>query len=207
LAEAGQPRRMAALNARPYTVRKSYISEMSVFSNPASRSSEDAHAYTAAVLNLIDGRDPTEVLHSTPPALRQSVAGLSEDALGEAEAPGKWSMRQVIQHLADSELVWGYRLRMVLAQERPVLTGYDQDQWSERLRYHDANADVALEEFTVLRRANLRLLAAASRDDLLRVGVHAERGEETVARMIDLYAGHDLLHLRQLDRIRRTLAP
>src|SRR5687767_3238962 len=179
---------------------------MSVFSNPASRSRQDAQAYTAAVVNLIGGRDPMDVLRSTPPALRQLVAGLAEGALGRAEARGKWSMRQVLQHLADSELVWGYRLRMVLAQERPVLTGYDQDQWAERLRYHDANADAAIEEFTVLRRANLRLLAAASRDDLLRVGVHAERGEETVERMIDLYAGHDLLHLRQLDRIRRTLA-
>jgi hypothetical protein len=114
-------------------------------------------------------------------------------------------MGQVVQHLADSDLVWGYRVRLVLAQDRPPLTGYDQDLWSERLHYDKLPIDEALDRFAVLRRSNLRLLANAKPDDLQRVGVHAERGEESVSLMVRLYAGHDLLHLRQLARIRKAV--
>lgn len=147
-----------------------------------------------------------DVLQDTPVALRKALAGLSEVQMAEPEAKGKWSIRQVVQHLADSELVWGYRLRMVLAEDRPPLTGYDQDLWAQRLRYDKTNVENALGDFAVLRRANLRLLESASGDDFKRVGVHAERGEENVGHMIGLYAGHDLLHLRQLDRIRGIVA-
>lgn len=179
---------------------------MSVFTNPASSSVDQAKAYTAAVLDLLGTRDPVEVLERTPAALKQAISGLSHQQTNEPEAPGKWSSKQVLQHLADSELVWGYRLRMVLAEDRPPLTGYDQDLWAARLRYDEVEAEQALEEFLVLRRANLRLLRRVPRADLMRVGVHAERGEETVEHMMRLYAGHDLLHLRQLDRIRRTVS-
>lgn len=96
---------------------------------------------------------------------------------------------------------------MVLAHDRPPLTGYDQDRWAERLRYDQADARQALQEFALLRAANLRLLAGASVADRRRVGVHSERGEESVEQMIRLYAGHDLLHLRQLERIRLAMKP
>lgn len=178
---------------------------MSVFTNPASRSAEQASAYTAAVLELLGARNPMAVLQETVSALERAREGLSREHLTQPEAPGKWSMRHVLQHLADSELVWGYRLRMVLAHNRPSLTGYDQDLWSERLQYDKADTDEALRDFRVLRSANLRLLARASREDLRRVGVHAERGEESVEHMIRLYSGHDLLHVRQIDRIRRAV--
>lgn len=178
---------------------------MSVFSNPASRSAEQAREYTSAVLNLLGARTPLDVLRGTVVELRQIIASMPRGQLAQPEAPGKWSMRQVLQHLADSELVWGYRLRMVLAHDRPVLTGYDQDRWAERLRYDEADIEQALEDFSVLRESNLRLLARASREDLERVGVHAERGEESVGHMIRLYAGHDILHLEQLARIRQAV--
>jgi DinB superfamily len=174
---------------------------MSVFTNRASRSIEQAHEYTAAVLGLLGSKDAITVLRDTPDAVRNTIKSLTEHELSEPEAPDKWSARHVVRHLADSDLVWGYRLRLVLAQDRPTLTGYDQDRWAERLHYDQAPVDTALEEFTVLRRSNLRLIAGASSDDLGRVGVHAERGEESVAHMIRLYAGHDLLHLAQLARI------
>jgi DinB superfamily len=179
---------------------------MSVFTNPASGSAEQAKAYTAALLDLLGDRNPMAVLQEMPSALRQAVSGLSDSEMVKPEANGKWSVREVVQHLADSELVCGYRLRMVLAEDRPPLIGYDQDLWAQRLRYDESNVVDALDDFGVLRRSNLRLLGGVSADDLMRVGVHAERGEESVEHMIRLYAGHDLLHLRQLDRIRRAIA-
>ena len=153
---------------------------MSVFSNPASRSLEDAKAYTTAVLGLLGERDPGMVLQDTPGALRKAISGLSESQMSTPEMTGRWSIRQVLRHLADSELVWGYRLRLVLSQDRPPLTGYDQDRWAERLHYDEADVATALEEFALLRRGNLKLLDRATPEDLKRVGVHAERGEECV---------------------------
>jgi hypothetical protein len=179
---------------------------MSVYSNPSSGTAEETRAYVSAVLGLLDSRDPLSVLRGTPAALRAAVDGLTDQQLAKPEADGKWSMCQVAQHLADSELVWGWRLRMVLAQDRPQITGYDQDRWAERLHYRDADVTTALDEFAVLRNANLRLLGRATPADLARVGVHAERGEESVAQMMRLYAGHDILHLRQLERIRNAVA-
>jgi hypothetical protein len=179
---------------------------MSVFTNAASGSAEQAGTYTAAILELLGTRDPIDVLERTADATRSAVAGLLGRAAVPTESPGKWSLRHVVQHLADSELVWGYRLRLVLAQERPSLTGYDQDLWSERLHYDVLPIDEALDRFAVLRRSNLRLLANATPDDHQRVGVHSERGDESVAHMLRMYAGHDLLHLRQLARIRQTVA-
>lgn len=183
------------------------LHEVTVFTNPASRSVEQAKVYTAAVLDLVGDRDPIEVLRSTESTLSTFLGGLSPTELTQPEAAGKWSIRHVVRHLADSELVWGYRLRLVLAQDRPRLTGYDQDLWADRLGYGEADARDALGEFAMLRRANLRLLARASDADLERVGVHSERGDESVQHMIRLYAGHDLLHIRQIDRIRRAATP
>ena len=178
---------------------------MSVFTNPASRSAEEATAYTTAVLNLLGGKNPIEVLQATASALERIRDGLSTEQVIKPETPGKWSVRHVLQHLADSELVWGYRLRMVLTHDRPLLTGYDQDLWAERLRYDQTDADQALQDFGLLRRRNLQLLIRATSEDLRRVGIHSERGEESVEHMIRLYAGHDLLHLQQLARIRNAV--
>lgn len=180
---------------------------MSVFTNPANASREQAAAYTRAVLDLVGDRDPLDVLRSTPDALRASAAGLTEAELSRPEMPGKWAVRQVLRHLADSEIVWAWRLRLTLAQNRPPLTGYDQDAWADRLGYADADAAASLDEFDILRRGNLRLLEHASPAELARVAVHSERGEESVAHMVRLYAGHDLLHLRQIRRIREPERP
>jgi uncharacterized damage-inducible protein DinB len=178
---------------------------MSVFSNPASRSLEDARAYTAAVLALLGDRPPLDVLESTTRELTTRLEALSARQLSTPEAPGKWSIRQILRHLADSEIVWGWRLRLVLAQERPPITGYDQDRWAVRLQYEDADPGQALAEFAAVRTGNLWLVHRATDTDLLRVGVHAERGEESVAHMMRMYAGHDVLHLRQIDRITATI--
>jgi len=178
---------------------------MSVFTNPASQSAGHASAYTSAILSLLGTRDPRVVLEDTPRTLRRTVGALSGRQVAEREAPGKWSVRHVVQHLADSELVCGYRVRMVLAHDRPPLIGYDQDLWADRLHYDEARLDEALDQFDVLRHSNLRLFGRASDPDLQRVGVHAERGEESIAHMIRMYAGHDILHLRQIERIAQAV--
>lgn len=178
---------------------------MSVFTNAYGRAAEAAAAYTAAVLDLVGTRDPLDVLRGTATALARALDGLTAEELTRPERDGKWSIRHVARHLADSEIVWAYRLRLVLSQDRPTITGYDQDGWADRLRYDQADARQALREFDVLREGNLRLFDGRSAADMKRVGVHSERGEESLEHMIRMYAGHDLLHLRQIDRIRDVL--
>ncbi|HEV8268690.1 MAG TPA: DinB family protein, partial [Thermoanaerobaculia bacterium] len=150
-------------------------------------------------------RDPFEVLEGTPEAVADAVAGLSEVMEGTREDEGKWSVRHVVQHLADSELVGAFRFRMILAHDAPELPGYDQDLWATRLRYEESDVATALADFTTLRRANLRLLRRATPEDLSRVMHHAERGDESLAETIPLYAGHDLVHLAQIRRIRQAI--
>jgi hypothetical protein len=175
---------------------------MSVFSNRSGDPPQERAKYSAAVLGLVGGREPLSVLRETPEAAARATEGLSGAQLRQPEGPGKWSIAQVLQHLADSDLVWGWRMRLILAQDRPVLTGYDQDLWAERLHYADADPAHALETLRVLRRGNLALIERATPADLERVGVHSERGDESAGYLIGLYAGHDLLHLRQIERIR-----
>jgi hypothetical protein len=178
---------------------------MSVFTNPSSATPEEADAYIAAVLELLGDRDPVDVLAATPSALRKVVSELTGASLLAPEAEGKWSIRDVFRHLADSEIAWSWRLRLMLAQDRPRLTGWDQDAWAAALLYGDADAAEALETFDILRRENVRLLRGVPDEALDRIALHEERGEESVRFMTKLFAGHDLLHLRQIARIRRAV--
>jgi hypothetical protein len=162
-------------------------------------------SYGASLLSALGANDPRQVLSDTPAALRRAIAGLSPDQLSQPEAPGKWSIRSIVQHLADAELVVGFRFRMVLAHDRPSLPGYDQDLWAERLRYQTADIEAALGDFASLRLANLRLFQGAAAADLGRVMWHSERGEESLGKMIRMTAGHDLVHLRQIARVRRAV--
>ncbi|HJU72825.1 MAG TPA: DinB family protein [Gemmatimonadaceae bacterium] len=169
------------------------------------RAPETAEAYIARLLAALGGRDPFEVLETTPSELRRAVAGLTPEQLATPEGFGEWSVREVLQHLVDSEVVGAFRIRMVLAHDRPTLAGYDQERWAASLHYDQTNVPEALEEFEVLRAANVRLLRRLSAQDRLRVGLHSERGEESIEQMILNYAGHDLVHLRQIARIREAI--
>jgi len=179
---------------------------MSVFTNPASGATDQAAAYVSAILNLLGPRDSMSVLRETPAALSRAIDGLTGAQVQQRETPGKWSIAHVLQHLADSEVVWSWRMRLILAQDRPVITGYDQDAWADNLHYDETDPAEALDTFRVLRRANLRLVERASPQDLQRVGVHAERGEESIEHLRRLYAGHDLMHLQQIARIRGAVS-
>jgi hypothetical protein len=178
---------------------------MSIYTNSASSTPAETAAYVGGLLGLLANQDPVEVMQKTPSALEQFLGTVPAPILAVPEAPGKWAIRDVFAHLADSELMGGVRLRMVLAQDRPTLIGYDQDLWSDRLRYSDVDVRRALEQFAVLRRSNLRLWENLSPADLARVGLHNERGEESLGHMRNLYAGHDILHLNQLARIRAAV--
>lgn len=169
------------------------------------RAPETAEQYVERLLAALGERDPFEVMAQTGAALRRAVAGLDAAALAKPEGPGLWSMRQVIQHLSDSELVGAFRIRMVLAHERPDLAAYDQERWAERLHYEQADTEEALADFERLRSSNLRLLEQTSLAERRRVGVHSERGEESIEQMILNYAGHDLVHLKQIARIRAVI--
>jgi DinB family protein len=179
---------------------------MSVLSASGASAATQAGAYTAALLELLGDRDPLDVLRTTPAAISVVVSGLVPSQIETPERPGKWSIRDVVQHLGDAEMVVGVRLRMVLAQDRPPLIGYDQDAWVDRLRYREVPLADALEQFTLIRRVNLRLWAGLTHADLGRAGVHNERGEETLGFMRNIHAGHDLAHLRQLSRISSTVS-
>lgn len=162
-------------------------------------------AYVAALLDALGDRDPFEVLAGTPEALRWAVAGLSPEQERQPEGPGKWSARQTLQHFTDSELVGAFRFRMILAHDAPELPGYDQDAWAERLHYQEVDSATSLGDFAAFRAANLRLLRRATPEDMKRVMHHSERGDEALGKMISMYAGHDLVHLAQLHRIRKAI--
>jgi hypothetical protein len=174
---------------------------VSVFTNPAAGAEGSAQAYIDGTLALLGDSDPLTVLREGPSAFEELMNGSSPEDLRRPEAPGKWSAAALAQHMADSETTWAYRLRMVLAHDRPTLAGYDQDAWAERLRYMDADPAEALTRFGVVRRANLALLESLAPQEWDRVSVHSERGEESVEHMTRLYAGHDLVHRRQMARI------
>src|SRR5215470_16310969 len=113
---------------------------MSIFTNPAASAPEQASQYVAAVLRLVRDRDPVDVLAETTGLLDDALKNLSSLQIAQPEGDGKWSVRDVLRHLADSEIVWGFRLRMTLAHDRPLLIGYDQDLWASRLHYGEADA-------------------------------------------------------------------
>jgi hypothetical protein len=114
-------------------------------------------------------------------------------------------MVEVAQHLADSDIVVGFRIRMILAHDRPEIVAYDQDLWANRLRYREAKLADVLDQLEAVREANLRIARRLTPEELGRFGIHAERGGESLGYLLRLAAGHDLVHLDQLARIRRAV--
>jgi DinB family protein len=171
------------------------------FSNPAGGAAAASREYVRALLNLLGSREPLEVLAELLPWLDQRVATLPETTLRRPEKPGKWAVIEVIQHLADSELVAGFRVRMMLTEDRPSLQGYDQDRWAAELRYRQVPLEQARSQLRALRRANLSLWGELTPQQLQREGLHSERGAESVSHIMRLMAAHDLVHRRQIDRI------
>ena len=171
------------------------------FANPASEAKANAARYIAELLAVLGDRDPWEVLGELVPWLKRKLAGVSDAELRRPEAPGKWSVLQVAQHLADSELVYGYRIRMIVAHDEPEIQGYDQDLWVTRLSYNSMALADTMAELELLRRLNHRLIRSLSEAHLDRVGQHSERGPESVRKILSMLAAHDLVHRRQIERL------
>ena len=178
---------------------------MSVFSNPVRSAGPAADAYIGALLEILGNQDPLAVQDRLIESLRGLVVGLTPAQLRQAEAPGKWCILEVVAHLADQELVNSYRLRAIVAEDEPLIQGYDQDRWAAQLRYRDTDPEELLGELEVLRKRNLRLYRQLSEAELDRAGIHSERGRESARRLRALTAAHDLVHRSQIERIRKGL--
>jgi hypothetical protein len=162
---------------------------------------ESVEQYVERILSNVGDADPWEVLASTAARLRALIDGRPADALTRRPAPHRWSVGEILAHLADAEVVAGWRLRSILASNGTPLQPFDQDRWAETFRYAQAPAHESLEAFDASRRANLHLLRSVDPALLDNYGVHAERGRESVHHLLRLYAGHDVNHLRQIERL------
>jgi len=164
---------------------------------------ETFEAYRQRVLSYLGDQDPIAVQQATPSQLEQRLRDVAPDVLVRRPAPGKWSIAEIVAHLADAELAMGWRLRNMLANPGVALTWWDQAAWAERLDYAQQDASFSAGVFRTLRESNLRLLQAVPRAQWVECyGIHEVRGRQTVEEFVRLEAAHDLNHLRQIDRIR-----
>ena len=156
-------------------------------------------AYRRSLLEALGARDPVAVLQAGPATARALLAEAGSLARRRPE-PGEWSVLECLAHLADGELIVGARMRWVAAEDRPDIVGYDQALWVDNLRQANEDPEVLLAAFEANRRWNLALWASLSKEERARAGVHRERGEESIALMFHLTAGHDIVHLGQARR-------
>jgi hypothetical protein len=162
---------------------------------------ETFQEYTARLLSLAEGRDPFEVLATTADRIEQMIDGRRREDLSRAPAPGAWSVAEIVSHLADSEIVFAYRVRMILSTPGTPIQAYNQDNWSKAVRAAESDPRDSLALFRAVRTSMLRLLRGLGDEELDRFGLHAERGKESVRHLIRLYAGHDRNHLAQIERL------
>ncbi len=159
--------------------------------------------YMKRIKSYVGQGDPLKMQAAYPGKLKRAVSGLSKAQLLRRPRPKKWSIQEILGHLADTEVVYGWRLRMMLAQPGLPIQPYDQDIWASSLKFKRQPAAKLVEQVRVLREANMRLLKSVPRPWWNRYGMHLERGKETVGRTVVLLAGHDINHLNQIAAIRK----
>lgn len=165
---------------------------------------ETAQQYTKRILSHIDGKDPLKVQKSTAKKLDKLTRRLSKKEIRRRPAPGKWSIAEILAHLADAEVVGSWRIRQILGADGTAIQAYDQNVWAETFRYEDRDPRESLKLFRVLRENNLLLLKSVPRKLWENHGMHAERGKETIAQIVRMFAGHDLNHLQQIEKIAKS---
>lgn len=148
--------------------------------------------------------DPAEVMRETPGRLREMLAGLSPEQIDTRPGPNKWSLREIMAHMADCEIAFSWRLRQILDADHPTLAPFDQDRWSRH--YGPYTLQAAEATFDALRSWNLLLLSTVTDTDRARSATHPERGTVTFQSTVENIAGHDLHHIRLLEATRKKEA-
>lgn len=148
---------------------------------------------------FLGGRQPVEILAKTAGSIEEITDAIGEKRANAAPAPGKWSAREIVCHLADCEAVFGVRLRQALSEDNHVIQPFDQEKWSAT--YAAYSLEDALAAFTAARNWNLALLRWLKPEVHDKPVTHPERGEMTFLTIVETMAGHDLNHLAQLEAI------
>jgi hypothetical protein len=135
----------------------------------------------------------------------KALDGFPAESLTAHPIPGKWSAREIIHHLADSESTSAIRLRRLLVEDKPLIQAYDQDQFASKLRYNERDMAPSLEAFRAARATTTQLLLLMSEEEWRREGLHSETGRYTSEDWLELYAAHAHNHAAQIQRLRDTL--
>ncbi len=162
---------------------------------------ETAQEYTQRLLSYAGDKDPLRLQRAAPDKLAALLRGKTKNQLTRRPAPDKWSIAEIVAHMADAELAISWRLRQVLSSNAVPVQAYDQDLWARTFNYSKRDTKQSLANFRSLREANLVLLKSVSRKLWENYGVHQERGNESVNHIIRMVAGHDLNHIRQIEAI------
>jgi len=162
---------------------------------------ETSQQYIQRMFTYIDGKDPLRVQRETPKKLEKLIKPLSKKQLTQRPEPGKWSIAEILAHLADAELVGGWRMRLIIGSNGVSIQPFDQDVWAETFAYARRDPAASLEAFRALRENNLAMLKALPKNLWENYGMHQERGKETISHIVRMFAGHDLNHLGQVEGI------
>lgn len=135
-----------------------------------------------------------------------ALDGFPAESLGAHPIPGKWSAREIVHHLGDSESFSAGRLRKLLVEDNPVIQGYDQDEFATKLRYNERDMAPALEAFRLARETTMQVIQLMSDDDWNRSGTHTESGRYTTEDWLVIYAKHAHNHAAQIRRLREALS-
>ncbi|WP_134687021.1 DinB family protein [Brevibacillus migulae] len=136
--------------------------------------------------------------------LRAAIAGLTEEELRFKPAPGKWSIHEIIVHVADAEIVGVQRMKKVLAEERPLLTSYDQDRWANTLHYDKQDREQSFMLFKLLREGMRPILEQVTDEQGQRIGLHDEAGELSFRQLLERYVNHVEEHLAQIEHVKNA---
>jgi hypothetical protein len=156
---------------------------------------------------FLDGRPLEAILGDSPGSVASLLEAIGSANASKGPAPGKWSAAEIVSHLADCELAFGFRLRQTLAEDNHTIQPFDQDKWATGSNYSAIGAGQALAAFTALRNWNLQLIERSLPGAANRRATHPERGAMTFQTIVETMAGHDLNHLAQLARIAAAPAP
>jgi hypothetical protein len=162
---------------------------------------ETPQEYTKRILGYIEGTAPMDVLATSPRKVAALIKGVTKKTLGKRPKPESWSVTEILAHLADVELVQGYRIRTILGSNGITIQGFDQDIWARYSEYAKHDPALSMEAWKVMRERTLRLLKGLPKDMWNNYGMHSERGRETVTRVTEMMAGHDVNHMMQIRRI------